>query len=313
MIVYSIAVGLSMATTALVARRIGEKQPKEATVVAFQAILIALSLSLVIGISGGIFAPEILRLMGGDEDLITQGYGYTRVIFFGNTTIMLIFLINAVFRGAGNAAIAMRSLWLSNNLNIILDRIFIFGLGPIPEMGVEGAAIATTIGRGTGVLYQLYALLSGASVVKLTVDAMKVNFTVIVNLVKVSIGGILQFLIETASWIFLVRIIAEFGSAALAGYQIAFRIIVFTILPSWGMSNAAATLVGQNLGANKPERAEKSVWRTALYNVIFLSLMGLVFYVFAEEFVGIFIGSGEVLDHGVLALRVICLGYVFFA
>ncbi|MDA0194881.1 MAG: MATE family efflux transporter [Bacteroidetes bacterium] len=313
MIVYSIAVGLSMATTALVARRVGEKKPKEAAVVAFQAIVIALTLSLIIGTLGGVFAPEILRLMGGDETLIAQGYGYTRVIFLGNATIMLIFLINAVFRGAGNASIAMRSLWLSNILNMILDPIFIFGLGPIPEMGVEGAAIATTIGRGTGVIYQLYSLVKGKGVIKLTVDVMKVNFDVIKNLIKVSIGGILQFLIETASWIFLVRIMAEFGSAALAGYQIAFRIIVFSLLPSWGMSNAAATLVGQNLGAKKPDRAEKSVWKTALYNVIFLTGVGLIFFVFAKEFVGVFTETGEVMDNGVLALKIICFGYVFFA
>ncbi|MEQ9424020.1 MAG: MATE family efflux transporter [Cyclobacteriaceae bacterium] len=313
MIVYSIAVGLSMATTALVARRIGEKKPKDAAVVAFQAIVLALSLSVIIGIGGGIFAPDILRLMGGEESLVAEGYGYTRIIFFGNATVMLIFLINAVFRGAGDASIAMRSLWLANILNMVLDPIFIFGLGPIPAFGVEGAAIATTIGRGTGVIYQLYSLFSGKGVIKLGFDAMKVDIAVITNLIKVSIGGILQFLIETASWIFLVRIIAEFGSAALAGYQIAFRIIVFTLLPSWGMSNAAATLVGQNLGAKKPDRAEKSVWKTAYYNVVFLAFVGMVFFAFANQFVGIFTQEPEVMGHGILALQVICFGYVFFA
>ncbi len=313
MIVYSIAVGLSMATTALVARRVGEKKPKEASVVAFQAIALALSLALVIGLFGGIFAPDILRLMGGEESLVQEGYGYTRIIFLGNATIMLIFLINAVFRGAGNASIAMRSLWISNILNMVLDPIFIFGLGPIPEFGVEGAAIATTIGRGTGVVYQLYSLINGKGVVKLTWDVIKIRLDVITNLVKVSIGGILQFLIETASWIFLVRIIAEFGSAALAGYQIAFRIIVFTLLPSWGMANAAATLVGQNLGAEKPDRAESSVWKTAFYNVVFLTFVGAIFYIFARQFVGIFTDVTDVMSHGILALQIICFGYVFFA
>ena len=313
MIVYSIAVGLSMATTALVARRVGEKKPKEASVVAFQAIALALGLALVIGLFGGIFAPDILRLMGGEESLVQEGYGYTRIIFLGNATIMLIFLINAVFRGAGNASIAMRSLWISNILNMVLDPIFIFGLGPIPEFGVEGAAIATTIGRGTGVVYQLYSLINGKGVVKLTWDVIKIRLDVITNLVKVSIGGILQFLIETASWIFLVRIIAEFGSAALAGYQIAFRIIVFTLLPSWGMANAAATLVGQNLGAEKPDRAESSVWKTAFYNVVFLTFVGAIFYIFARQFVGIFTDVTDVMSHGILALQIICFGYVFFA
>ena len=313
MIVYSIAVGLSMATTAMVARRVGEKKPKEAAIVAVQAIVLALGLSLTIGVIGGIFAPDILRLMGGEQDLVAEGYGYTRIIFLGNATIMLIFLINAIFRGAGNASIAMRSLWISNILNMILDPIFIFGLGPIPAFGVEGAAIATTIGRGTGVLYQTYSLIYGDGVIKLTREVIKIKLDVITSLIKVSIGGILQFLIETASWIFLVRIIAEFGSVALAGYQIAFRIIVFTLLPSWGMSNAAATLVGQNLGAKKPDRAEQSVWNAALYNVVFLTFVGSIFYIFAREFVGIFTQESDVMSHGILALQIICFGYVFFA
>lgn len=313
MIVYSIAIGLSMATTAMVARRVGEKKPQEAAIVAVQAIFLALCLSVIIGIAGGIFAPDILRLMGGEESLISEGYGYTRIIFLGNATIMLIFLINAIFRGAGNASIAMRALWISNILNMILDPIFIFGLGPIPALGVEGAAIATTIGRGTGVLYQIYSLLNGSGIIKLTKEVIKIRLDVIQNLVKVSIGGILQFLIETASWIFLVRIIAEFGSAALAGYQIAFRIIVFTLLPSWGMANAAATLVGQNLGANQPDRAESSVWKAALYNVIFLAFVGLIFFVFARQFVGIFTDVADVMAHAIFALQIICFGYIFFA
>ena len=290
-----------------------KKKPEEAGIVAVQAIILALTLSMVIGIVGGIFAPDILRLMGGEESLISEGYGYTRIIFLGNATVMLIFLINAVFRGAGDASIAMRSLWISNILNMILDPIFIFGLGPIPEMGVEGAAIATTIGRGTGVLYQIFSLINGRGIIHLSLSMVRIKVDVIKNLIKVSIGGILQFLIETASWIFLVRIIAEFGSAALAGYQISFRIIVFTLLPSWGMANAAATLVGQNLGANKPDRAESSVWKTAWYNVIFLAGVSIIFFVFARQFVGIFTSVDEVMGHGILALQIICLGYIFFA
>ena len=313
MIIYSVAIGLSMATTAMVARRTGEKKLKKASNAGFQSILIALVVWLVTGSLGLIFSKDILRLMGGSEALISEGYGYTMVMMGGNVTIILIFLINAIFRGAGDASIAMKTLWLSNGLNIILDPIFIFGFGPIEPMGVQGAAVATTIGRGIGVLYQVYNLFGGKSLIIFSFENLKIDLKIILSLLKVSIGGIGQFLIETASWIFLVRIIAEFGSDAVAGYTIAFRIIVFTILPSWGMANAAATLVGQNLGANQPERAEKSVWRSALYNMIFLAFISLIFGIWAESFIGFFTDLPEVSKYGALGLRIICFGYVFFA
>lgn len=313
MIVYSIAIGLSMAATAVVARRIGEKDPKRAADAAFQSIMIAVFFSLIISVIGIVYAEDILRLMGGSEELISNGYGYTKIMMGGNLCIMLLFLINAVFRGSGDASMAMRSLWIANGLNIVLDPLFIFGLGPIPGFGVEGAAIATTIGRSIGVFYQLFGLLNGSRIIKLTVENIKFRMETIKRIVSISMGGMGQFLIESASWLFLVRIISEFGSAALAGYTIAFRIIVFTILPSWGMANAAATLVGQNLGAAKPDRAEKSVWTTAHLNTAFLFLVSVVFFWLAPEFVGLFSEETEVQGYGALALRVICVGYITFA
>ncbi len=313
MLIYAVSIGLSMATTAMVARRVGEKKPKDASDAGFQAILIAIIISISTGVLGIIYAKDILRIMGASEELIVQGYGYTKVLIGGNVTIMLIFLINAIFRGAGDASIAMRTLWLSNGLNIILDPIFIFGFGPIEPMGVQGAAVATTIGRGIGVIYQIYNLTSDKSIIKLGKENIKVIWSVIFKLLKVSIGGVGQFIIATASWILLVRIISIFGSAALAGYTIAFRIIIFTILPSWGMANAAATLVGQNLGAQQPDRAEKSVWRSSLYNMVFLAFISLVFGYWAKEFVGIFSSEPEVVTYGTIALRIICFGYIFFA
>lgn len=313
MIVYSIAIGMSMAATAIVARRIGEKNPKRAADAAFQAILISVSISVIISIFGVVYAEDILRVMGGSEQLIAQGAGYTRVMLGGNASIMLLFLINAIYRGAGDASMAMRSLWIANGLNIVLDPIFIFGIGPIPGFGVEGAAIATTIGRSIGVFYQLMGLFGGERLIKLTVANVRVRWKTVKSIFDIAAGGMGQFLVESASWIFLVRIISEFGSAALAGYTIAFRIIVFTILPSWGMANAAATLVGQNLGAEKPERAESSVWRTAHMNTGFLFAVSVIFFWFAPEFVGIFSEEAVVQEHGALALRIICVGYITFA
>jgi len=312
-IVYSIAIGLSMATTAVVARRIGEKAPKKAAVAAFQSMIIAFVISGVIGILGLFFAQDILRTMGAEEDLIAEGYGYTAIMFAGNASIMFIFLINAIFRGAGDASLAMRSLWLANSLNIVLDPILIFGWGPIPAFGIEGAAIATTTGRGIGVIYQLYHLLKGHSVIHLTLDTLKLKWKVIINILRVSVGGIMQFLVESASWIFLARILALFGSEVLAGYTISLRIIMFTLLPSWGMANATATLVGKNLGADQPERAEASVWRSGFYSMVFLTFIGATFFLFAAEFVGIFSSEPQVVEYGILSLQVICLGYVFFA
>lgn len=312
-IIYSVAVGLSMALAAIVARRIGEKDPKRAANAAFQGILLSSALAMVLGVVGFVFADDILRLMGGDEALISDGVGYTRIMFAGNISIVLIFVINAIFRGAGDASIAMRTLLLANGLNIVLDPILIFGLGPIPAFGVEGAAIATTIGRSTGVVFQLYNLFKGSSIIKLAMENVVIRFKTITEIVKVSIGGMGQFLIESASWIFLVRVVSIFGTEAIAGYQTSFRIIVFTILPAWGMSNAAATLVGQNLGAKKPERAEQSVWRTAKYSMIFLVLVSIVFFTLSDPIIGIFTQEKAVVDVAKTSIKIICLGYLFFA
>lgn len=313
MLVYAISIGLSMAATATVARRIGEEKPEEASKAAAQAIILTLFLSLIFSFLGIFFAKEILYLMGGEKELIEEGYGYTMIMLAGNVTIMMLFLINAVFRGAGDASAAMIVLWISNGLNIILDPILIFGLGPIPAYGIEGAAMATTIGRGTAVVIQLFILAGSSTNIRIKLKMLKINMVIIWQLVKISLGGIGQYLIGTLSWLFMVRISAIFGPQVLAGYAIAFRIIMFTILPSWGMSNAAATLVGQNLGAGQPERAEKSVWKCAFYNMIFLALVSVVFFVWAETFVGIFSSEPEVVKYGALALKYICVGYVFFA
>ncbi|MFY0687107.1 MAG: MATE family efflux transporter [Cyclobacteriaceae bacterium] len=315
MIVYSIAVGLSMATTAVVARRVGEKNYKRAASAGFQSIFLATICGLVIGVVGFIFAEELLLLMGGEEELVKEGVGFTRIMFLGNISILLLFLINAIFRGAGDASIAMRSLWLANGLNIILDPLLIFGLGPVPGFGIEGAAIATTIGRSTGVLYQVYHLLNGSSIIKMTIENVVIRVKTVVELIRISAAGIGQFLVETASWIFLVRLMANFGTEAVAGYQIAFRVIVFTILPAWGLSNAAATLVGQNLGAKNPDRAETSVWRTAFFSMVFLGVISVFFLILAGPIVGLFNADNNalVLDIGTNGLQIICFGYLFFA
>ncbi|PTB96762.1 MATE family efflux transporter [Marivirga lumbricoides] len=312
-IVYSLGIGLSMAATAMVARRIGEKKSKEASFTAVQSIIVTLIISAILSISGFVFAEDVLRLMGGEEDLISEGRWYTKILFASNGSIMLLFLINGIFRGAGNAAIAMRALWISNILNMALDPLFIFGWGIIPEMGVAGAAIATAIGRSTGVLYQLFHLLKGTGIINISFKQLKPDFSIISRLIKIASGGVGQFLIESASWIFLTRIISNFGSEALAGYTIALRIIIFTILPSFGISNAAATLVGQNLGAKLPERAEKSVWLAARYNVVFLFSASVIFYVFANEIVGIFTEVSLVKAEAIKAIKYICFGYIFFA
>lgn len=312
-IIYSIAVGLSMAVTAIVARRIGEKEHKKASDAAFQAILLALCVGIPLAILGFIFAEDVLSLMGGNPELIAKGSGYAKTMYASTIVIILLFLLNAIFRGAGNASIAMRSLWLANGLNMILDPLLIFGYQFFPEMGVEGAAVATTIGRSIGVIYQLYHLLNGSALVRITIENIKIQMEVITEMLKVAAGGIAQFLIESASWIFLVRVVSMFGEEALAGYTIAFRIVVFTLLPSMGVANAAATLVGQNLGAKQPERAETSVWKTALYNALILSVVSIIFFAFAEPIVRQFSSDTVVLEIGGNALKIICLGYIFFA
>ncbi len=312
-LVYAVAIGLSMAATAIVARRTGEKDMDGASKAAAQAIYLGIGIALFIGIFGIAFPKQILGLMGGELDLINEGYRYTQIMIGGNMTVVLLFLINAVFRGAGNAAIAMWTLVLSNGLNIILDPMFIFGFGPIPAMGVQGAAVATNIGRGIAVIGQLIILFNGHSRIKVSVQNMRIDLKIMWNLIKVSLGGIGQFLIATSSWVFLTRIMSEFGSAVLAGYGISIRVMMFTLMPSWGMSNAAATLVGQNLGANQPERAEKSVWKTSKYNAIFMVSVSLIYLFFAEYIVGLFKSDTAVIEAGALSLQIIAAGYIFYA
>ncbi len=311
-LVYAVAIGLSMAATAVVARRVGEKDIKGASQAAVQAIFLGVGISAIISVLGILYAKEILSLMGAEPDLIAEGFGYTKVLLGGNVTIMLLFLINAIFRGAGNASIAMWTLILSNTLNIILDPIFIFGFGPIPAYGVEGAAIATTIGRGTAVVFQLIVLFYGWSKIKIKFKDLVLRTTIMFNLIKVSLGGIGQFLIGTSSWVFLMRIMSEFGSEVLAGYTIAIRIVMFTMMPAWGMSNAAATLVGQNLGAQKPDRAEKSVWKTGKYNAYFMGLVSIIYIVFAPNLLELFSNKPDVIEYGALCLRIVAIGYIFY-
>lgn len=311
--VFAVALGLSMATTATIARRIGEKDHEGASVAAFQSIILGVLASIPVAIIAIVFAPELLQLMGASEGVAAHGTGYARIILGGNAVIMLLFLINAVFRGAGDASIAMRVLWIANAINIVLDPCLIFGLGPFPELGVTGSAIATTIGRGTGVLFQLWFLFSGRGRVKVDWHQAKINLQVMFRMLRISLGGMFQFLVATASWVALMRMVAVFGDAALAGYTVALRIIIFAILPSWGMSNAAATLVGQNLGAKKPARAERSVWVTGFANMVFLGLVAITFITFAERLIGIFTTDPDIVPYGVACLRFISYGYIFYA
>ncbi len=312
-LVYAVAIGLSIAATAVVARRVGEKDMHGASQAAVQAIFLGISVAVLVSVIGLMYPKEILGLMGAEPDLIEEGYGYTKVLLGGNVTIMLLFLINAIFRGAGDASVAMWTLILSNGLNIILDPIFIFGLGPIPAFGVQGAAIATTIGRGTAVAFQIIILFYGWSRIKITLKDLVLRVKVMVNLINVSLGGIGQFLIGTSSWIFLMRIMSEFGSEVLAGYTIAIRVMMFTMMPAWGMSNAAATLVGQNLGANQPQRAEDSVWKTGKYTAIFMAIVSLAYLLFAKTIIGWFTNEIEVIKQGSLCLQIIAAGYIFYA
>ena len=311
-IVFTVGLGLSMGTTAMVARRIGEKDPAGAARVAKQAILLGILISVPIGLAGVTFSRQLFRMMNAEAGVTVAGGGYLSVIFGANVIIMMLFLINAIFRGAGDAAIAMRVLWISNAINLVLDPCLIFGLGPFPALGVTGSAIATTIGRGCGVVYQLTRLLGGHSRVPLRWRQVKADFAVMRQLWGISLGGMLQYLVATAAWMLLMSIVGKFGSAAQAGYTIALRIIIVTILPSWGMSNAAATLVGQNLGAGKPERAEKSVWLAGHSNAVFLTGIAVVFILFAESLVSIFTRDRAVIAYGVDALRYISYGYIFY-
>jgi putative MATE family efflux protein len=314
-LVFAVAMGLSLSTTAMVARRIGEKDPEGAAVAAVQAITLGLTVAVAIGVPCFVFAPHLLRLMGASPEIIAIGSGYTRICLGGSCAVLLLFLNNAIFRGAGDAAIAMRLLWVSNIINLILDPCLIFGWGPFPRLGVTGAALATFIGRSIGVLYQFYRLLRGTERIRILKSQIRVHYDVLLRLLRVSLTGILQFAIAHTSWIGLVRIVSIFGGAALAGYTIAIRVVIFVILPSWGLSNAAATLVGQNLGAGHPERAEKAVWRTGLYNMAFLGVVGILFIFFAEPVIRLFTHDPAVVPLGAACLRIVSygnLGYAYF-
>lgn len=311
-VIYAIAIGLGTATTSLVSRRIGEKKPDLAARSAVQAILAGLAVSLIIGIPGALYSEKLLGMMGASQSIIENMSGYTRIMLGGNVVIMMLFIINAIFRSAGDAAVAMKVLWIGNIINIILDPCLIFGLGPFPQMGVTGAAIATNIGRGTAVLFQFYLLFFGNKRIRLSVKHLAVDFKIMLKLFKLSVGSIGQNLIGTTSWIALVRIISMFGSEVVAGYTIAIRIIGFTILPSWGISNASATLVGQNLGAKKPDRAERAVWVTGWVNMILLGLIGTILVLFPEPFIRLFIESENVIRTGTLGLRIISIGFIAY-
>jgi putative MATE family efflux protein len=312
-LVFSIGIGLSMSTTAMVARRIGEKDPVDAAIAGAQAIFLGLLISLAIGIPAFVFAPQLLHLMGASPEIVATGTNYARIALGGCGAIVMLFLNNAIFRGAGDAAIAMRLLWVSNILNLILDPCLIFGLGPFPRLGVTGAALATFSGRSIGVLYQFYRLMKGTERMRIPRSLLRLNPRVMWRLIRVSLTGILQFAIANTSWIALVRIVSVFGAAALAGYTIAIRIVIFVILPSWGLSNAAATLVGQNLGAGHPQRAEQAVWRTGLYNMLFLGLIGVVFIFTATPLVRLFTHDPAVVPLAASALRILSYGNIAYA
>jgi putative MATE family efflux protein len=311
-LVYSIAIGLSSAATAVVARRVGEGDREAASRAGAQVILIALALSMFIAIPGFIYAEDILHFMASDRSVSESGYMFTRILLACNLPILLLWMLNGIFRGAGDAATAMRALWIANIANIILCPVFIFGAGPIPAMGVAGSAIATTIGRSAGVVYQLWKLFSPGRVVHLTPEMFRPKWNVIGTLVKVASGSTGQYLIASASWIFMMYILGHIGKDTVAGYTIAIRLVMFSILPSWGMANAASTLVGQNLGAGKPDRAERSAWRAGYFNMIFTGVVSLISLLFAPFFIGLFTEDPAVSASGIMALRIIAGGYVLY-
>jgi putative MATE family efflux protein len=311
-IIYAVAIGLSMATTAMVARRIGEKNEKGAARAAVQAIVIGIAMASVLGVAGAVAAPQLLGLMGASPETVAAGAGYTRTIYAGMATVLLLFLNNAIYRGAGDATTAMRALWIANAINLVLDPCLIFGLGPFPEMGLTGAAVATTIGRGTGVLYQFWGFRRGVRI-RIERKDLAVDVPVISSLLRLSVGGVSQLLVTTASYVVLIRILASYGSAVLAGYVVAIRTVIFIILPAWGLSNAAATLVGQNLGAKKPERAERAVWITGVWNMAFMALVTVLFVGFARPIVEVFTTDPDAAPVGIEALTIISYGYIFYA
>ena len=312
-IVYTVALGLGIGAMAVVSRRIGEKDQDGAAQAAAQAIALGLLVALAIGVFGFFNAELLLRLMGATPSMIESSLGYTQVMFAGNATVTLLFLNNAIFRGAGDPAIAMRMLWLGNIINIIVCPLFIFGLGPFPELGVAGAAVGTNIGRGSAVAMQLWMLLSGRSRIHITRRHLRIVPAVMWNVCRLSGSGFLQILIDTSSYIGLVRVISTFGSDALAGYTIGIRTVIFAILPAWGLSNAAATMVGQALGAAKPDRAEAAVWTAAKYNAIVLGAVSVIFVTFAPWIVSIYTTDPAVAPYAVGCLRIVSTGFVFFA
>ena len=311
-LLYSIAMGLAMAVTAIIARRIGEHNKEEASKSAIQSIILALMISIPFTIAGIFFSKDLLALMGGDQWAIDHGFRFTQWMLGSNFIIVLLFVINAIFRGAGDAAIAMRVLWIANGINIILDPLLILGWGPIPALGIQGAAIATTIGRGVGVAVQLWTLAKGGKHIQAKLSQFKLESKILLNIIKTSLGGIGQMIVAMTSWIFLMRILADVGSEAVAGSTIALRIMLFTLMPAWGMSNAAATLVGQNLGAGFPDRAESSVWKIGVYNMIFLVAVSLVYYIFNQSLMRIFTSNQNVIAIGAEWLRILSYSYFIY-
>ena len=311
-LVFAVSIGLSMGAAAMVARRIGEGSSRDASVAAVQAIAGGAALSVVLGVAGAVFAGDLLRLLGAGPALASQGRAFTGIMLGGNITVLLLFLINGIFRGAGDPARAMRALWLANLLNLVLDPLLIFGLGPIPALGLEGAAIATTFSRAVGVVYQLRQLGDPGGRVRISWRHARLDVAILRRLMRVSGVGVLQYLVGTASFLGLIRILAPLGDHVLAGYTVAIRIIVFVLLPAWGVGNAAATLVGQNLGAGQPDRAERAVWFTARCNTVFLGIVGLIFLVFANPIVGVLSVDPEVVAIGARCLRFVAASYVFW-
>ena len=311
-IVFAVAMGISIAATATVARRIGEKEPEQASHAAAQSILLGLTVALTIGIPAGFFAPQLLTFMSGAPEIAAYGASFTRIMFFMIPSIVMLFLFNAIFRGAGDAALAMRALWLGNAINLVLDPLFIFGFGPIPAMGVTGAAIATSTGRSIAALYGLWNLTGGQGAIHIARRHFALDLPLMKQFLRLAAPATIQYLVPTASWVGLMRIVATFGSVAVAGYTIAIRIIIFSILPAWGLSNAAATLVGQNLGAKQPERAERSILLCGFANMAFLVTLGLIFIAFAEPLIARFTTEPAVAQVAVSCLRMFSYGYAFY-
>ncbi|MDD9894257.1 MAG: MATE family efflux transporter [Gammaproteobacteria bacterium] len=309
-LLYAIAIGLSIGATAMVARRIGEDDREGASIAACQVIWLGVFVSVTVGLIGIFFARDILQFMGADEAVIENGEMYTRIMFGGCFSIVFLFLVNAIFRGAGDATIAMRALWLANGINIVLDPCFIYGIGPFPELGVTGAAVATNIGRTIGVIYGLYYLIGGKGRLQLHLKDMALQVKIVLSLIRISIGGIAQFLVATASWVFLMSIVSSFGSGPVAGYIIAVRVVMFTILPAWGLSNAAATLVGQNLGAGLPDRAEITTWQIAKYNALYMALVAVALLIWDDPIVSMFSQEADVVPYAVQCLQIFAYGLV---